>query len=101
MRVCVHGCVFVSVHVCAHTCACAHDCASHPGRRYRISVCERQGCTLSSLLFSIYTEELVARIRALGLGLKVGRGVRNMLRCLLYAHDIVINAEIKLCCRTC
>ena len=55
----------------------------------------RQGCTtLSPLLFSIYTEELAARIKTSGLGLRVGeRGRGNMLGCLLYADDIVIIAE--------
>ena len=53
----------------------------------------RQECTLSPLLFSLYTEELPMRIRDMGLGFKVGEGEGNTLGCLLYLDDIVFLAE--------
>lgn len=54
----------------------------------------RQGCILSPLLFSFYTEELAARIREARLGLELnveGYG-RQVLGILLYADDIVLIA---------
>jgi hypothetical protein len=50
----------------------------------------RQGCTLSPLLFGLYTEELAVRMRKSGLGLNVD-GER--LSSLLYADDIVAVSE--------
>ena len=50
----------------------------------------RQGCVLSPLLFSIYTEELAARVRDSGLGIRVKD---DRLGILLYADDVVILAE--------
>ena len=52
----------------------------------------RQGCVLSPLLFSIYTEELAARIRESGLGIRVGEG---RLGILLYADDVVLLGDSK------
>ena len=52
----------------------------------------RQGCVLSPTLFNIYIEELIARVRILGKGVKVGDG---RLGCLAYADDIVLMAESK------
>ncbi|KAF2344329.1 Reverse transcriptase domain [Trinorchestia longiramus] len=50
----------------------------------------RQGCTLSSLLFGLYMEELAVCLRMSGFGLKVGE---EKLSCLLYADDIVVVSE--------
>ena len=47
----------------------------------------RQGYVLSLLLFSIYTEELAARIRNSGLGVKVNE---HRLSLLLYPNDVVL-----------
>ena len=43
-------------------------------------------------LFNLYIEELIARIRFSGRGVKVGDG---RLGCLAYADDIVLMAESK------
>ena len=50
----------------------------------------RQGCVLSSLLFSLYTEGLAERIRESGLGVVIGGKV---LGTLLYADDVILVAE--------
>ncbi|KAF2349168.1 Reverse transcriptase domain [Trinorchestia longiramus] len=50
----------------------------------------RQGCTLSSLLFGLSTEELAVCLRMSGFELKVGE---EKLSCLLYADDIVVVSE--------
>ncbi|KAF2353785.1 Reverse transcriptase domain [Trinorchestia longiramus] len=50
----------------------------------------RQGCTLSPLLFGLYTEELAVHLGMSGFGLKVGE---EKLSCLLYADDIVVVSE--------
>ncbi|KAF2363654.1 Reverse transcriptase domain [Trinorchestia longiramus] len=50
----------------------------------------RQGCTLSFLLFDLYTEELAVRLKMSGFGLKIGE---EKLSCLLYADDIVVISE--------
>ena len=52
----------------------------------------RQGCTLSPILFGLYTEELAVRIKRTGLGIRVGA---DRLSCLLYADDIVIMSESR------
>ena len=50
----------------------------------------RQGCILSPTLFSLYTEELAARVRRMNVGVKVGRDKIGM---LLYADDVVVMSE--------
>ena len=50
----------------------------------------RQGCILSPLLFSVYTEELILRVKQTGVGMKVGN---ERLGILLYADDVIIMSE--------
>ena len=50
----------------------------------------RQGCTLSPTLFSLYTEEMAARLRRMDVGVKFGDHKINV---LLYADDVVIMSE--------
>ena len=50
----------------------------------------RQGCILSPTLFSLYTEELAARLRRMNVGVNVGRDKINI---LMYADDIVVMSE--------
>ena len=50
----------------------------------------RQGCILSPTLFSIYTEELAARIRRRNVGVNIGR---EKICLLLYADDVVVMSE--------
>lgn len=52
----------------------------------------RQGCVMSPILFNLYLEELLVRIRKSKKGVKVGGGT---LGCLAYADDIVLMAESK------
>ena len=52
----------------------------------------RQGCVLSPLLFSLYTEELVARVKGKALGIGVGN---DKISLLLYADDIIMFSENK------
>lgn len=50
----------------------------------------RQGCILSPLLFSLYTEELAKRLREQGGGVRVGN---DKLKIVLYADDAVVMSE--------
>ena len=50
----------------------------------------RQGCILSPLLFSIYVNSLVEKLRGVGVGVQ-SRG--RMVTALLYADDAVLLAE--------
>ena len=53
----------------------------------------RQGCCLSPLLFSLYTEELIARVKSVNAGLQVGK---DKLKILVYADDIVLFSDTNL-----
>ncbi|KAF2346225.1 Reverse transcriptase domain [Trinorchestia longiramus] len=48
------------------------------------------GCSLSPLLFALYTEELALHLRMSGCGLKIEE---EKLSCLLYADDTVMVSE--------
>ena len=50
----------------------------------------RQGCILSPTLFSLYTEELAARMRRMNAGIRVGN---DRIGVLLYADDVVVMSE--------
>ena len=50
----------------------------------------RQGCILSPILFSMYTEELAARLGRMNAGVNIGRDKVCM---LLYADDVVVMSE--------
>ena len=50
----------------------------------------KQGCILSPTLFSLYTEELAARIRRMNVGVKVGE---DKILMLLYADNVVVMNE--------
>ena len=50
----------------------------------------RQGCILSPTLFSLYTEELAARMRRMNAGIRVGNARIGV---LLYADDVVVMSE--------
>ena len=52
----------------------------------------RQGCVMSPMLFNLYLEELIVRIRKARIGVEIG-GER--LGCLTYADDVVLMAERK------
>ena len=52
----------------------------------------RQGCTLSPLLFNLYTEELMHRVKRVGNGIQIGD---EKLSILMYADDIVIMTESR------
>ena len=52
----------------------------------------RQGCTLSPLLFILFMEEFIRRIKKLNLGIKIGE---EKLGTLLFADDIILLAESK------
>ena len=47
----------------------------------------RQGCVLSPLLFSLYTEELILRVKRTGVGMTVSS---ERLVILMYADDVII-----------
>ena len=47
----------------------------------------RQGCIMSPLLFNLYTEELIARVKNVNSGIQVGR---DMICILMYVDDIVL-----------
>ena len=50
----------------------------------------KQGCILSPLLFSLYINSLVERLRGAGVGVECGG---RMITALLYADDAVLMAE--------
>ena len=50
----------------------------------------RQGCILSPLLFSLYTEELILKVKQMGFGMEVGD---ERLCILMYADDVIIMSE--------
>ena len=55
----------------------------------------RQRCILSPTLFSLYTEELAARMR-LNAGVRVGN---DRIGVLLYVDDVVVMSESKMSCK--
>lgn len=50
----------------------------------------REGCILSSVLFSLYKEELAVRLRRKNAGGKVGE---DWIGILLYADDVLVKSE--------
>ena len=54
---------------------------------YRITAGVRQGGILSPVLFAIYMDTLIKRLRGSGLGCKV---VDKYCGCLVYADDILL-----------
>ena len=50
----------------------------------------RQDCILSPTLFSLYTEELAARMRRINAGVRVRN---DKISVLLYAEDVVVMSE--------
>ena len=57
---------------------------------YRITAGVRQGGILSPVLFAIYMDTLIARLRSLGLGCRI---FDNYYGCLLYADDILLLSQ--------
>ena len=57
---------------------------------FEVSCGLRQGCILSPLLFSLFINSIVARLKEAEFGVKCGTKVISM---LLYADDAVIFAE--------
>ena len=52
----------------------------------------RQGCTLSSLLFMIVMEELTQSLKKIGVGIKIGEDILNI---LLFADEVMLLTETR------
>ena len=52
----------------------------------------KQGCTLSTILFNLYVNDLVTSINNLNIGIDIGR---EKVAVLLYADDLVLVAETE------
>jgi hypothetical protein len=61
---------------------------------FPVQVGVRQGCVLSPLLYSIFINNIVEAVKAVGCGMRRKEGDRELdVSCLLYADDIVLIAE--------
>ncbi|MEW8484143.1 MAG: reverse transcriptase domain-containing protein [Candidatus Thiodiazotropha sp.] len=69
-------------------CTCVKVSENEYTKSFRCNIGTRQGCKLSPVLFSIFINDLIERLRASNInGIQVSNGVEDILA-LLYADDI-------------